>query len=141
MSDLACTPNGRVETILLVEDEDALLSLMQDVLKDAGYNVMTASDGQEAAESYCEHGGEIDLVLTDIGLPRLGGRELLRRLRQINPEVRVVVSSGFADGTVKGDFLSAGAKDLVPKPFHPAQILEVVRSVLDASVSSNGGSK
>jgi CheY-like chemotaxis protein len=115
---------GGTETILLVEDEVALLAFIELVLAEAGYTVVSASDGEDALARMNGTEAAIDLVVTDSMMPRLNGPELLRRLRATQPELRVLQISGYSDqGLVGEDFLA--------KPFEPAALLHRVREILD----------
>ena len=120
------------ETILVVEDEEALLLMAKVVLEANGYRVMSAMDGSAALEVYRVHGDEIALVLTDVGLPKLGGDQLLIQLKKINPAVRVILASGYFEPKAKTAAFKAGAKEFVQKPYDPAEILKKVRHVIDA---------
>ncbi len=117
-------------TVLLVEDERGVRRLLDQVLTDAGYQVLTANDGEEALELLTKRGGEVDALVTDVVMPRLGGPELANRVRQDFPEVRVLLMSGFIrDSPVD---LAAIAREypLLEKPFRPAQLLEMVQKLL-----------
>lgn len=124
---------GGTETILVVEDEELLLDLVRNLLEDKGYRVMTASDGIEAVEVYRDHKDQIDLVLMDIGLPGLEGREVLTNLKEVNPNVLVILASGYIDPQMKSELLKAGAKHFVQKPYVPAEILKRIRDVIRGS--------
>lgn len=95
---IADFPRGAGETILIVEDEDQVLKVAIKMLEWLNYRVLPATNGQEALELYRRGRGEIDLVLSDIMMPEIGGIELLGRLREIDPQVRVVFMSGYAQG-------------------------------------------
>ena len=123
---------GGDETILLVEDEPMLLDLLKLVLQEHGYTILTAMDGQEGVEFYRRYKNDIDLVLTDMGLPKLGGWEMFQKLREENPDVKVILASGFVDPEMKADLIEKGAKDFVQKPYVPQNILRRIREVLDA---------
>jgi CheY-like chemotaxis protein len=122
---------GGSETILLVEDEIDLRDMVKSVLTDKGYNVLTATDGIEAVEIYAKHWKGIDLVFTDVGLPKLDGKEMLARMRALNTNVKVVVASGYVEPEVKSSLLISGAKDFLQKPYKPHEVLKAVRTVLD----------
>ena len=119
------------ETILIVEDDEPLLRLLRFFLDDAGYNVLSAKNGEEAVETYINHRGEIDLVLTDLGLPGLTGKDEILTLERINPDVRIICASGFIVPKVEADMLQAGAKAIIKKPYAPQEVLQKVRAVLD----------
>ena len=117
------------ETLLVVEDEPAVGEIMALLLRDLGYHVITAENGEaaEQAIAHCER--EIDLVLTDLNMPRMNGRALLERLSRNNPHVRVILTSGNEDllHDENGQKLEV---DFLPKPFTRQNLAEKVRSVL-----------
>jgi CheY-like chemotaxis protein len=129
-SRIAATAPGR-GTILLVDDEPMLLNLGRTVLQKVGYKVLLASDGEQAVDLYRRAGAEIDLVILDRTMPRLSGRDTLRLMLQLNPQVRVLIASGYAV-----DQLSAEEREHVrgflAKPYSPDELVEAVRSVLEA---------
>jgi len=120
------------EMILLVEDEPMLLELLKSVFEEDGYRVVTAADGEYAVEMFRSKKEEIRLVLTDMGLPKIGGWELFEILRGIDPSLNVILASGYVDAEMRDEALKRGAKDFVQKPYVPAIILQRIRSVLDA---------
>lgn len=123
-------PRGQ-ETILVVEDELMLQALVKELLESHGYTVHTASDGAEAVEVYERSGKEIDLVLTDIGLPKLNGWDVCRRIVALNPGAKVLVASGYIDPSAKSDLKDSSARGFLHKPYLPEDILRQVRDVLD----------
>ena len=132
MENQTVTHERGPETILVVEDEESLLGLVDDFLRGEGYKVITARDGLEAAESYATHRESIGLVMTDMGLPKLGGKDLLKRLHQINPNARIIMSSGYFEPALKTEMINAGANAFIPKPFALVDVLNTVRNVLDS---------
>ena len=126
-------PRGGSETILLVDDEKLIRDLGSRILAEAGYKVVTATDGKDALEIYQARRTEIALVLLDLIMPQMGGKQCLEGLLRLNPAAKVVIASGYsADGPTK-DALAAGAKGFVNKPYDSRQLMEVVRGVLDES--------
>jgi len=123
---------GKKEIIMLVEDEQMLLELLKSVLEEEGYPVVTAANGEEAVEIFRQIKNEIGLVLTDMGLPKLGGWEMFEKLRVIDPDVKVILASGFVDQEMRTDMINRGAKDFVQKPYVPNAILKRIREVLDS---------
>jgi len=123
---------GGTETILIAEDEEVLRMMLLDILESHGYKVNLAEDGLEAVEIYRKHRGEIDLVLTDVGLPKITGIEEFERLREINPHVKVLFSSGYFEPDLKSEMYKAGAKGFIQKPYKPDDVLRKIREVLDA---------
>ncbi len=119
------------ETILLVDDERSILDVAGSFLSGRGFSILTADTGERALEVYADQGGEIDLVLLDLGMPGMGGRRCLEALRQLDPEVKVLVASGYSDdGLIKG-ILETGAAGFIPKPYRLTEMLKKVREVLD----------
>ena len=119
------------ETVLVTEDEEAVRHLITRTLGSAGYRVLEASDGAEALRRIAEFDGHIDLLLTDVVMPRMGGRELAGRLESEQPGIRVLYISGYTgDGIGNAGRLGSGGAFL-EKPFSPAALAAKVRSVLD----------
>ena len=122
---------GKGETVLLVEDEASLLELLQLLLESNGYSVLTAVDGMEALELYKREQKNIHLVLSDMGLPKLGGWELFQEMKKINPGVKSILASGFFDASLREELLRSGAMDFFKKPYVPNTILRRIREVID----------
>jgi PAS domain S-box-containing protein len=118
------------ETLLLVEDEEAVRALVRNVLKERGYTVLEASRSEEALELSEHCGKRIDLLVTDVVMPQMSGRELARRLANSHPQIKVLYISGYADnvGGFQGGPDSGGA--LLQKPFSPEALARKVREVL-----------
>ena len=122
---------GGTETILVVEDEDYLRRMLVTILKNAGYKVFSARDGMEAIEVFEKNRPLVELLLTDLGLPKLSGDQILVRLLKSNPRLRVVVASGYIDPNLRTEILHKGARDIIMKPYHPNELLRRIRAVLD----------
>ncbi len=122
---------GGSETILMVDDDEILLNLGQDMLGEYGYTTVAAETGEKAIELYKAQKDRIDLVTLDIGMPGMGGHKCLKELLRIDPDVRIVIATGYAaTGKVK-ELLDSGAKDYIGKPYQLKDILKKVREVLD----------
>jgi two-component system cell cycle sensor histidine kinase/response regulator CckA len=119
------------ETIMIVEDEESLLNLMTTFLVRSGYTVIAARDGVEAIDQYEEHQKEIALVLTDMGLPKLDGTEVFAMLKLRNPDVKVILASGYLEPQYRSELLKTGAKDFIQKPYQPDEVLRKIRAILD----------
>ncbi|NNL84267.1 MAG: response regulator [Myxococcales bacterium] len=123
-------PGGKVVsgqlTVLLVEDELLVRELARDALRSAGYRVIEACDGVDALERLAEV-GEIELLVSDIVMPRMNGTELTRRVREDYPHVPVVLTSGYPDRLGNTDAAPIPACSYLPKPFRPSELLEVVQ--------------
>jgi len=127
----AASTRGR-ETVLLVEDDVTLRRLARTVLEGQGYEVLEADSAAAALESVAAHQGRIDLLLTDVVMPGLGGPDLGRRLRAELPGLKVLLMSGYTDDAVgRHGVLDAGTAFL-QKPFNAAGLARKVREVLDA---------
>jgi CheY-like chemotaxis protein len=124
---------GGNETILIVEDETAMAELLEEALIQKGYQVLTAQDGLHGLEIFSARKDEIALVLTDMGLPKLGGNMLLDRLLELKRDTRVVIASGYLEQSQRGELLRAGAKAFISKPYSLIHVLRVLRDVLDGS--------
>ncbi|HEX9829521.1 MAG TPA: PAS domain S-box protein, partial [Bacteroidota bacterium] len=122
---------GGTETILLVEDEDMLRELATIVLQMKGYTVLTARDGDEGLNVFQQHRNTIALVLSDMGLPKLGGYDMFKEMKKLNPGLRAVLASGYIEPGVKSDIFNAGVIDFIQKPFKPAVLLNKIRRALD----------
>jgi CheY-like chemotaxis protein len=119
------------ETILLVEDAEPLRELTRTILANHGYTVLLAGDGAEALGVASQHQGPIHLLLTDVIMPSMGGRELSERLASLRPEMKVLYVSGYTDATiVRHGVLEAGLK-ILPKPFTKKALVRKVREILD----------
>ncbi len=119
------------ETVLIVDDEELILNMLNIFLKDMGYDVLTATDGQKALDTYLEHQKDVALVLTDMGLPLFDGAVLFSKLMTINPSVKVVIASGYVDPHLRSQLLSAGVIDLIQKPYSPRLVARRIREILD----------
>lgn len=120
-----------LETILIIEDEDHLRGLLQAIIEEEGYKVIATTDGLEAVEIFRNHHDTISLVITDMGLPKMGGWEAFQEMKKIDPNVRTIMASGFLAVSLRNEMLKAGAKDFIQKPYAPEIILEKIRDVLD----------
>jgi CheY-like chemotaxis protein len=122
---------GAQGTVLLVEDEVSLRELAAEMLDIMGYSVLAAGSGPEALAVAEAHGGRIDLLLTDVVMPGMNGRELADRLLAVRPETRVVFMSGYTAGT-RGlhGLLNAGTL-LLEKPFTQSRLASMVREALE----------
>jgi two-component system cell cycle sensor histidine kinase/response regulator CckA len=129
--DEESTPQGSGETILLVEDEETLLNLLQTLLEENGYRVLLARDGMEAVDLFRHHRPDISLVLSDMGLPKLGGWEVLQRMKELDPNVKCILASGYLDPDLKLQMIKDGAVDFVQKPYVPHLILTRIRNTID----------
>ena len=121
---------GQPQTILLVEDEDMLRELGIEILSSEGYRVLAARDGVEAVELFATHRDDIGLVVCDLGLPRLGGREAFLKMKEIKSSVRAIVASGYLEPSLRSEILKAGVIDTIQKPYDFRELLERIRSII-----------
>jgi PAS domain S-box-containing protein len=120
------------ETILIVEDEELLRDMLRMALTNKGYTVIEANNGVAAVEAYARDHASISLILTDMGLPRLEGAELVRALVAIDPSAVIIIASGYIEPDVKAEALRAGARDFLQKPYAQQDLLQKIRHLLDA---------
>ncbi|MFL5403909.1 MAG: PAS domain S-box protein [Gemmatimonadales bacterium] len=128
------SPQGGSETLLLVEDEATVRASVRRLLEWHGYRVLEAGNGREALRIYEENPAAIDLVLTDLVMPEMGGHELIELLRAQNPTLRVVFMSGYTEKNVANNGSMPPGTGFVEKPFTVDTLMRRVREVLDADV-------
>jgi PAS domain S-box-containing protein len=121
------------ETILLIEDEEILLRSISDLLNENGYTVLTARDGMEAVEVYARNKEEIELVLSDVGLPKQSGWDTFLKIREINPAIRFIFASGNLDPNLKAELSKKGVRNFIEKPYVSDEILKSIREVASNS--------
>jgi CheY-like chemotaxis protein len=120
------------ETILVVEDEDALREVTRRILERGGYKVLTAARGSDALELAADAGREIDLVITDVVMPEMLGKEVAERVKSIRPGIRFLFISGYAQTVLGSQGTLDPGVELLEKPFSAAQLIAKVREVLDS---------
>lgn len=119
-------------TLLIVEDEPLMLRLMEKILSHHGYRVFTAADGEEAIEIYRCHKEEIDIVLLDVGLPRMPGWDVLVKMKAENSDVRVVIASGFLESEMKKKMHFTGVKHFIKKPYLLDHMVKTLQNLIRA---------
>ncbi|HXF49705.1 MAG TPA: PAS domain S-box protein [Verrucomicrobiae bacterium] len=127
---------GGTETILLVEDEGAVRALAGKILRANGYTVLEAGDGAEAQEVVKEHKGALDLLLTDVVMPRMGGPELAARLKRARRGVKILFMTGYTDHSAFREGSLPDGTGLIQKPFSPQGLAQKVREILDSTKNS-----
>jgi CheY-like chemotaxis protein len=125
-------------TILLVEDTDNLRNLLQRVLEGNGFSVLPAADGAEALRLCEQHGGTIDLVVSDIVMPRLNGLELEERIRAARPQTKFLFITGFGDQFPELRELIEHGTNILEKPFLPSELLRKVEDTLNQGKAATG---
>ena len=126
----------RPPCILVVDDEQMVLSVFRRVLTEGGYELVCAQSGFECVDLFRRGGPSYDLVLTDLSMPLMDGEETFQRLRQIAPAAKVVLMAGFVDNSRLEKMMSNGLSGFVGKPFAPVEILAVVTSLLSGADQS-----
>jgi DNA-binding response OmpR family regulator len=116
----------------LVDDEEEVLNFIKDILETHGYKVLPARNPLAAIDIFKKLGSDIHLVISDIVMPLMDGKELIINLRAIKPDIRIIVVSGFSDEAVNKDILKID--DFLKKPFEINQLLSKVRRVLDSGI-------
>jgi CheY-like chemotaxis protein len=127
----------RAETVLVVEDEDALRPLVERVLGRAGYVVLTAKNGRDALRVFEQHQGSVHLLLTDVVMPEVNGKQLVDQLVLRSPQLRVLYMSGYTDEAIFQRGVFAPGTHFIRKPFNPAQLTRMVRKALDDEMLSD----
>jgi PAS domain S-box-containing protein len=136
-----CEIPGGTETILLVDDEEAVLDVVKSMLERSGYTTITAESGERAVEIFSkvhrsegreeERRDKIDLVILDLGMPGMGGHKCLKELLKIHPKVKVVISSGYSESGKMKETLESGAAGFIGKPYRLVDMVKQVREILD----------
>ncbi len=121
---------GGSETILVVDDEEALRETVRAMLEELGYRVLTAADGQEGVNQFKQHAVEIDLILLDMIMPGMNGKDCFVELKKIRPDARVVLCSGFSTKEDVEEMLKAGLSGVLSKPFHEDDLAGMIHGVL-----------
>ena len=121
-----------VETILMVDDEEAIRRMVSDFLEQLGYQVICAANGEEALKKYNRNRDQVDLVILDLGMPGMGGNKCLKKLLALNPDLKVLIASGYSANGKVADTINEGAAEYLAKPFRLGNLQAKVRKVLDA---------
>ncbi len=119
------------ETVLFVDDEDIIIDVGQDILKSMGYKVLQASCGKEAIEVYQKNREKIDIVILDMIMPGMSGRELYKKLKEVNPGIKVLLSSGYSVDGQAAEILKLGCSGFIQKPFNIGVLSNKIRDILD----------
>jgi len=116
--------------VLIAEDEDEIRVLVSSIFKLENFKVFQAVDGPSALETFTKHSAEIALVITDLGLPGLGGLELIEQVRHLKPSVKIICISGFAHYNVREKIVKAGGDEFIAKPFVIEDLITHARQLL-----------
>ena len=131
--------SGKSETVLVLEDEDAVRSVVQRILERYGYSVHAVASGSEALRVAREQEGRIDLLLADVILPEMSGPEVAKRIATEWPETRVLFMSGYSENEVFRSGLVGPGTALLRKPFALDEVVRMVRDALDGAPPAGDG--
>jgi PAS domain S-box-containing protein len=123
------------ETVLLIDDEETILDVGQALLKAMCYKVLTAKSGQEAIELYQKNQEDIDIVILDMIMPNMSGGEVYDRMKEINPDIKVLLSSGYSVDGQATDILNRGCNGFIQKPFNINELSAAIRQILDKKLT------
>ncbi len=132
-SESKAKPKRGSETILLAEDEDMVRTLVKETLEREGYRVLAASNAAEARRLLEENAGPIQLLITDVVMPKMSGRDLARQISSVRPEIRVLYMSGYTDAAVVNSGILQKDVAFLQKPFTPMALSHKVREVLEGA--------
>jgi two-component system cell cycle sensor histidine kinase/response regulator CckA len=125
-----CRSQTVTETILLVEDQDLVRDVTQRIVERSGYVVLPAANGKEALSLYEKERDRISLVILDLIMPEMGGKDCLAKLRELNPKLKILVTSGYSGYGVEKEAIELGASAFLRKPYNMKQMLTAIREVL-----------
>ena len=130
VSSAALKPAGRGETILFVDDEEHQLNVMRRFLESEGYRVLAAKDGLEALETFRRHKEEVAVAVLDLGLPKLGGWQAFQQMREIRPELKALVATGFVSADVEAEMAQGKLGGVIAKPYQLDDVLEKISQAI-----------
>ncbi len=119
--------------ILIAEDEEEIRELLAMMLESDGAVVFKAADGERALDVLAGHRYEIALLVTDLGLPKVGGIELITRARTLVPDLKVIAASGFGHAHIRTELQKVGVQEFFPKPFSPLELVATAKRLLKAT--------
>jgi len=124
------------ETVLLVEDEDSLRQMARHILEQQGYKVLDAGNGQEALDLFGQNRDSIDILLTDIVMPQMNGKELADRLKKLKPELKIIFMSGYTNEVLEQHGINAQADNLIQKPFTSQTLGAMLRKKVQSQLKA-----
>ncbi len=128
--ETSCDFEGGSETILLVDDDDSIRTLGETILSTFGYSVLLADNGEKGLELYQRKQRQIDLIILDMIMPGMGGKKCLEELLKINPNVQVIIASGYSDDEINRDIMDSVNVSYIAKPYQATKMLDVIRDLL-----------
>jgi PAS domain S-box-containing protein len=117
-------------TILVIEDESAALTVLSKVLSGRGYKILTASDGESAVEIFSQYIESVDIVLLDMGLPKMSGKDVLIRIKALKPSIKIVIASGYFESDLQADIVQDDVAAYIQKPYMIDNVIEILRRVI-----------
>jgi CheY-like chemotaxis protein len=120
-------------TVFVVEDEEPMVLLLKNALRRAGYQSIVAMDGENAIDLYRRHRQQIDIVLMDLGLPRITGADVIRVMKKEDPGIKIIVTTGYLEPELKSELFGVGVKDYIQKPYAVDAVIKAVDSVLSSA--------
>jgi two-component system, cell cycle sensor histidine kinase and response regulator CckA len=121
----------KYDTVLVVEDDESLRELLKTMLEAHDFKVLTAFDGLNAIEVFTKNKDSIGVVLSDLGLPNLGGWDAFLRMKTINPEVKGILASGYFHPFVKEQIIESGAENFIQKPYNTQEIVKMLHRLFE----------
>jgi PAS domain S-box-containing protein len=118
------------ETVLIIEDEEMLRELLRTILESKGYKVISASDGEEGVQMFFENRNKVALVVSDLGLPKLSGEDVVSSIKQIDPNAKLIIATGFIDPEMKSDLAKIGVLSFILKPYKTDEVIHVVHDAI-----------
>jgi len=123
--------NNHTHTIMVIDDEEPVREAVKDILELVEINVLQAEDGQTGIDMYQQHGAKIELILLDLSMPGMSGEEAFHLLRQINPDIRILLSSGFNETEVTARLAGQNITGFIQKPYTLDTLIDKVQQYLD----------
>ena len=120
-----------METVLLVDDEKSILNSCKFMLERFGYTVFAAEDGEAGVAVFRENAADIDVVVLDLAMPRMNGEEAMREMREMRPEVPIVLSSGYAEPAETAAYCAEGNTQFIQKPYPPTRLIQLLRTMAE----------
>ena len=124
--------SGGKECVLLVDDEDVIRDFAAEVLREKGYFVLTAEDGEKAIELFKNRPCEIDVVVSDMVMPNAGGKKVFTTIKSIRPGIKFIFSSGYNDSDVLADAVKKGQVQFIQKPYAGEELCKLIRKTIDS---------
>jgi CheY-like chemotaxis protein len=119
------------KTILLVDDEELVINISEMMLKKLGYKVLKAHNGYEGLQLFEENKYKIDLIISDLEMPRMSGNELMKKLREIDPQIKVVLSSGALTDADEKTVMNKGFNGFIKKPYNLSTLCEKMAEIMN----------